>query len=81
MRTSHYFLIESDRARHDLILDGDLIASYPTLEAAETEAKRIANRAAPGVSLRFGLDMKSTLNELEIRGATFELDASAEERA
>ena len=60
MRTSHYFLIESDRARHELVLDGDLIASFPTFEAAEAEVKRIANHAAPGVSLQFGLDMKST---------------------
>jgi hypothetical protein len=74
MRTSHYFLIESDRARHDVVLDGDLIASFPTFEAAEAAAKNIANRVAPGVSLQFGLDMKSTLNDLEIRGATFDAD-------
>ena len=74
MRTSHYFLIESDRARHDLVLDGDLIASFHTLEEAEAEANRIANRAAPGATLQFGLDMKSTLNDLEIRGATFDAD-------
>jgi len=72
MRTSHYFLIESDRVRHDLVLDGDLIASFHTLEAAEAEANRIADRAAPGATLQFGLDMKSTLNDLEIRGATFD---------
>jgi hypothetical protein len=74
MKTSHYFLIESDGARHDLVLDGDLIASFPTREAAEAEANRIAKRAAPGASLRFELDLKSTLNNLEIRGATFDAD-------
>ena len=72
MRTSHYFLIESDRVRHDLVLDGDLIASFHTLEAAEAEANRIANRTSPGATLQFGLDLKSTLNDLEIRGATFD---------
>ena len=72
MTTSHYFLIESDRVRHDLVLDGDLIASFHTLEAAEAEANRIANRTAPGATLQFGLDLKSTLNDLEIRGATFD---------
>ena len=69
MTTAHYFLIESERARHDLVLDGNLIASFPTLEAAEAEANRIANR-----DLNFGLDLKSTLNDLEIRGATFDAD-------
>ena len=72
MTTSHYFLIESDRARHDLLLDGNFIATFPTLEAAEAEAKRIANRVAPDATLQFGLDLKSTLNDLEIRGATFD---------
>jgi hypothetical protein len=67
MNTAHYFLIESERTRHDLVLDGNLIATFPTLEAAEAEAQRIANRA-----LNFGLDLKSTLNDLEIRGATFD---------
>ena len=79
MRTSHYFLIESDRARHDLVLDGDLVATFPTFEAAEAEAKRIAKCAAPGASLQFGLDLKSTLNDLEIRGATFDADNVSEQ--
>ena len=37
MKTAHYFLIESDGTRHDLILDGDLIATFHTREAAEAE--------------------------------------------
>jgi hypothetical protein len=76
-RSSHYFLIESDRARHDLVLDGELVATFPTLEAAEAEANRIASRAEPGASLHFELDLKSTLNNLEIRGATFEVTSAA----
>ncbi len=74
MATTHYFLIESLGTRHDLILDGDVIATFPTREAAESEANRIANQETPGVSLRFELDLKSTLNNLEIRGATFDAD-------
>jgi hypothetical protein len=77
MRTSHYFLIESAGTRHELILDGDLIAIFSTREAAESEANRIANQETPGVKLRFELDMKSTLNNLEIRGATFDADKAS----
>jgi hypothetical protein len=72
MKTAHYFLIESDGTRHDLVLDGDLIASFHTREAAEAEANKIAHEHMPGASLRFELDLKSTLNDLEIRGATFD---------
>ena len=74
MTTTHYFLIESVGTRHDLILDGDVIATFPTREAAESVANRMANQQTPGVSLRFELDLKSTLNNLEIRGATFDAD-------
>jgi len=74
MATTHYFLIESLGTRHDLILDGDVIATFPTREAAESVANRMANQQTPGVSLRFELDLKSTLNNLEIRGATFDAD-------
>jgi hypothetical protein len=74
MTNSHTFVIESDRARHNLALDGKDIGSFPTLEAAEAEANRIAKLAAPGASLSFGLDYKSTLTDLELRGATLELD-------
>jgi len=74
MKTTHYFVIESDRARNDLFLDGHLVATFSTHEAAEAEANRIANRVAPGVSVRFELDLKSTLSNLEIRAATFHAD-------
>ena len=75
--TIHTFLIESDGRKHELILDGEIIASFSTLEAAEAAANRIARRSAPGASLRFELDLKSTLINLEIRGATLEWDAAA----
>ena len=67
MQHAHSFLIESDRASHELVLDGKVLGRFPTLEAAEVEANRIA-----GASLRFELDLKSTLMDLEIRGATLE---------
>ena len=69
MKATHFFLIESDRARNDLFLDGELIGTFPTHEAAEAKANRIAN-----TSLKFELDLKSTLSNLEIRGATFDAD-------
>jgi hypothetical protein len=77
MSHEHTFLIESGQARHNLVLDGKTLGSFPTLEAAEAEANRIARRAAPGASLRFGLDLKSTLMDLEIRCATLEWDGPA----
>ena len=72
MRNTHNFLIESDGARHSLILDGRTIASFSTLEAAEAAANSIASRATPGASLKFELDFKWTLSDLEIRAATLE---------
>jgi hypothetical protein len=72
MRDAHEFLIESDGARHDLILDGQPIVRFSTLAAAEAAANGIARRAAPGVSLKFELDFKTTLMDLEIRAARLE---------
>jgi hypothetical protein len=77
MQTTHSFLIESDGPRHELILDGQTMATFSTLEAAEAAANGLARRASPGASLRFELDLKSTLMDLEIRGATLEWDAAA----
>ena len=72
MRKSDLFLIESDRSGNSLSLNGQSIARFATLDAAEAEARRIANRAAPGASLKFELDFKWTLSDLEIRAATLE---------
>jgi hypothetical protein len=74
MRTTHHFLIKSDGNRHGLFMDGNHISSFPTFDAAEAEANNIARRADPGVSLRFELDLKSNLMDLEIRSATMERD-------
>ena len=75
MRKTHNFLIESDGAKHDLVLDGKTIGSFSTLEAAEAAANDIASRAAHGASLKFELDFKWTLSDLEIRAATLEWES------
>jgi len=72
MRKNDLFLIESDRSGNRLSLNGQSIARFVTLDAAEAEAKMIASRAAPGASLKFELDFKWTLTALEIRAATLE---------
>jgi hypothetical protein len=72
MRKNHYFLIDSERAEHKLSLNGQEIATFATLDAAETEANKVANRLVPGANLRFELDFKWTLTDLEMRAATLE---------
>jgi hypothetical protein len=73
MRNKHmFFLIESEPARHTLYLNGQVIATFATLDAAESEANKIASRDVPGVRLRFGLDFKWTLSNLEMRAAQLE---------
>ena len=70
MRKNYYFLIDSERAGHKLSLNGQEIATFATLGAAETEANKVANRLVPGANLRFELDFKWTLTDLEMRAAT-----------
>ena len=72
MRHRNKFLIESESSRHKLLLDGLEISTFATLGAAEAEANKLANRLAPGASLRFELDFKWTLSDLEIRAAILE---------
>jgi hypothetical protein len=74
MQETYNFLIESEPFGHKLYLNGQSIATFATLDAAESEANNIANRAVPGAALRFGLDFKWTLSDLEIRVATLERD-------
>jgi hypothetical protein len=64
-----FFLIESEPARHKLYLNGQVIATFATLESAEAEANKIANAAVPGAALSFGLDFKWTLSDVEMRAA------------
>jgi hypothetical protein len=72
MQKNDLFLIESDRSGNKLSLNGRDIATFATLDAAEVEAQEVASRAVPGASLKFELDFKWTLSELEIRAATLE---------
>ena len=72
MQKNDLFLIESDGFRNRLSLNGQSVGTFPTLDAAETEAKKVANRTVPGASLKFELDFKWTLSELEIHAATLE---------
>jgi hypothetical protein len=72
VRSSYTFLIDSELSGHRLLLNGQEIATFATLDAAEAEATKVANRLAPGAALRFELDFKSTLTDLESRAATLE---------
>ena len=73
MRTSHIFLIDSDSSGHRLTVDGNGTGTFPTLGAAEATATHIARRLLPAATLRFELDLKWTLSDLEIRAATLEI--------
>ena len=72
MAKNDLFVIESDRSGNRLSLNGQSVATFATLDAAETEAQNVANRTVPGASLKFELDFKWTLSDLEIRAATLE---------
>ena len=73
MPTNHIFLIGSDSSGHRLTVDGSGTGTFPTLGAAEATATRIARRFLPAATLRFELDFKWTLSDLEIRAATLEV--------
>jgi len=72
MRQSYNFVIDSESSGHTLLLNGQKIARFATLDAAEAEANRLADSAVPGAILNFELDFKWTLTDLEIRAATLE---------
>ena len=78
MTTDNTFLIESERCLHRLSLNGRELMSFTTLEAAEAEARRIAGYVVPGSALRFELDFKWTLSDLEIRAATLEYETKCQ---
>jgi hypothetical protein len=75
MRSNNTFPIESELSRHRLLLNGQEIATFATLDGAEAEANKVASRAAPGIALRFELDFKWTLSDLEMRAATVEAES------
>ena len=70
MQSNNTFMIESEMSTHRLLFNGQPIGTFPTLDAAEREAVELAKRVFPGVELRFELDFKWTLSDLEIRSAT-----------
>ena len=72
MRTNHIFLIDSGSSRHRLSVDGNGIGTFATLAAAQAKATHIARRFVSGATLKFELDFKWTLSDLEIRAATLE---------
>jgi len=72
MEKNDLFVIESDRSGNRLSLNGQSVATFATLDAAEAEAQNVANRTVPGAELKFELDFKWTLSDLEIRAATLE---------
>jgi hypothetical protein len=72
MQDNNTFLIESEQSGHRLFFNGQLAGTFATLNAAEEEATELAKRVSPGITLRFELDFKWTLSDLEIRSATVE---------
>ena len=78
MTTDNTFLIESERCRHRLSLNGREILTFSTLEAAEAEANSIASYVVPNSALRFELDFKWTLSDLEIRAATLKYETKSQ---
>ena len=73
MQTNHLFLIESDSSGHRLSIDGNGSGIFTTLGAAEAKAVHIARSFSPAATLRFELDFKWTLSDLEMRAATLEV--------
>jgi len=72
MRSNNTFMVESELSAHRLLFNGQQIGTFATLQAAETEAAELAKSVFPGVKLRFELDFKWTLSDLEIRSATLQ---------
>jgi len=73
MSTSHIFLIDSDSSGHRLTVDSNGTGTFPTFGAAEAKATDIARRFLPAATLRFELDFKWAVSDLEIRAATLEV--------
>ena len=72
MQGNNVFLIESEQSSHRLVFNGQQIGTFASLDAAEREGTELAERVFPGVTLRFELDFKWTLSDLEIRSVTVE---------
>ena len=75
MQGNNTLLIESEQSSHRLVFNGQQIGTFATLDAAEKEATELAERVFPGITLRFELDFKWTLSDLEIRSATIHAES------
>jgi len=73
MPTNHIFLIDSDSSGHRLTVDGNRAGTFASLSAAEAMAAYVALRFLPTATLKFELDFKWMLSDLEIRAATLEV--------
>jgi hypothetical protein len=73
MPTNHIFLIDSDSSGHRLTVDGNRAGTFSSLSAAEAMAAYVALRFLPTATLKFELDFKWMLSDLEIRAATLEV--------
>jgi hypothetical protein len=76
MRKSHLFLIESDASGHRLSVDGNWVGTFATLGTAEEQAAHFARRFVATPMLRFELDFKWTLSDVEIRAATMDFPSN-----
>ena len=73
MSTNHIFLIDSDSSGHRLTVDGNGAGTFASRSAAEAMAAYLASRFLPTAKLKFELDFKWTLSDLEIRAATLKI--------
>ena len=71
-QTNHLFLIDSDSFGHRLSVDGEAVGKFRTLKLAEAKATEIGRLFVPEATLRFEMDFKWTLSEVEIRAAMLE---------
>lgn len=77
MQAEHVFVINSDSSGHRPSLDGHGVATFPTLNEAEAKAFQIARLFNRKATLRFEVDFKWTLSDLELRMLTGEAKSTA----
>ena len=70
MPKNHLFIIDSDSSGHRLVLDGQKVGTFTTLNAAESKAGDIARIFCATAAPRFELDFAWTLSDAEVRAAS-----------
>jgi len=73
MPTNHIFLIDSDSSGHRLTVDGNRAGRFASLRLAVAMGAYVTLRLLRNASLKFELDFKWMLSDLEIRAATLEV--------